>query len=152
MQALARVLFHVQASDADALCDRRAARVERRNLDPAVLGDGLVELRDLVALGRVGIEVVLAREDAGLANLAVDRLRRQHRKLHRLAVQHRQRAWQAEAGRADVRVRLAAVLVHAAAEGLGLRKELDVNLKPDHGLVLGKNLGRKRGCGGHDSG
>ena len=58
VQALARVLFHVQARDADALGPVRAL-----DLNVAVLGDRLVVLRNLVALGQVGIEVVLARED-----------------------------------------------------------------------------------------
>ena len=69
--------------------------------------------------------------------------------LHRLPVQHRQRAGQPQARRADVRIGLATVLVYAAAEGLGLRKQLDVNLKADDGLILGKNLRRERSGSGH---
>ncbi len=68
VQALAGVFFHVQARDTDAL----RASVCGRHIDPAMLGDGLVELRDLVALGQVGIEVVFAREDGALAHLAVE--------------------------------------------------------------------------------
>jgi hypothetical protein len=111
-----------------------------------VLGDGLVELRDLVALGRVGVEVVLAREDAGLADLAVDGLGREHGELDAFAVEHRQRAGQAEADGADVGVGLAAVLVDAAAEGLGLGEQLDVDFEADDGLVLGEDFRRPR-CG-----
>src|SRR6266851_3078346 len=49
-----------------------------------------------------------------------------------------------------MRVRLAAILVHAAAEGLRRGQKLDMNLQPDHRLVLGENLRRKRSGSGHD--
>jgi hypothetical protein len=75
-----------------------------------------------------------------LANLAVDGLRREHGETPPPAIEHGQRAGQAEAGRADVRVGLAAVLVDAAAEGLGLGQELDVDFKADDGLVLGETM------------
>ena len=42
----------------------------RRDLDVARGGQRLLVLRDLVALGQVGIEVVLAREDRGLLDRA----------------------------------------------------------------------------------
>ena len=148
VEALAGVLFHVQARDADALRDRLAGHVECGHDDHAVFGDGLVELRDLVALGRVGIEVVLAGEDAGLANLAADGLRREHRELDGLLVEQGQRAGQAEADGADVGVGFAAVLVLAAAEGLGFGEQLDVDLQADDGLVLGEDFRREcEGCG-----
>jgi hypothetical protein len=76
-----------------------------------------------------------------LANLAVDGLGREDGELDRLAVEHGQRSGQAEAGGADVGVGLAAVLVDAAAEGLGLGEELDVDLEADDGLVLGEDFG-----------
>ena len=57
VDGLAGVLLEMQPGDADAL---RAA-VEG-HVEPAVLGQGLVVLRDLVTLGQVGVEVVLARE------------------------------------------------------------------------------------------
>ncbi len=101
-----------------------------------MLGDRLVVLRNLVALGKIGIEVVLAREDRVLAHLAIQRHRGQHRELHCLAVQHRQRARKAQAHRADIRVRRIAEPGRAAAEDLGLGQKLDVNFQPDDGFVL----------------
>ena len=98
VETLAGVLFHVQAGDADALC----SSVGRGNLDESMLGDGLVELRDLVALGQVGIEVIFAGEDGALTHLAVDGQRGQRGKLDGLLVEHRQGAGQAQANRADV--------------------------------------------------
>jgi hypothetical protein len=48
-----------------------------------------------------------------------------------------------------VRVRLAAVFVLAAAEGFGLRQELNVDFEPDDGHVFGENFGRETGYGWH---
>ena len=146
MNALARVLFHVQARNADAL--RPAVR--RRHLNPAMLSQRLVELRNLVALGQVGIEVVLPRENRPLAHLAVDRQRSQRGKLHRLGIQHRQRAGQPQAHRANVGVGRGAKLVGTAAKRLAGGQQLHVHFKADYRLVLGQNLWRKR-CGGHES-
>ena len=53
------------------------------------------------------------------------------RQLHGSAVQHRQRAGQAEADRADVRVRRRAERASAAAEDLGGGQQLRVDLEPD---------------------
>ena len=123
---------------------RFVSPVRRRHLDPAVLGDGLVELRDLVALGQVGIEVVLAREDGALAHLAVDGQRGQRGKLDGLRVQHRQRAGQPQAHRADVGVGRRAKVVGATAEGLGGGEQLHVDFESDHGLVLGQDFRRQQ--------
>ena len=58
VDALAGVVFHVDARDPDALVD--AADLD---VDIAVLGQRLIVLRDLVALGQIRIEVVLAGEN-----------------------------------------------------------------------------------------
>ena len=141
MQALAGVLLHVQSSDADPLRLSRG----RRHIDPAVLCDGLVELRDLVALGQVGIEVVLAREDGALAHLAVDGQGGQRGVLDGLGVEHRQRAGQAQADRADIRVGGRAEVVGATAKGLGRGEQLDVDFETNDGLVLGQDFRSERG-------
>jgi len=52
------VLFHVDAGDADAL-----GLAVHADVDVPVLADGLLELGGLVALGQVGVEIVLAGED-----------------------------------------------------------------------------------------
>ena len=116
--------------------------VRRGHVDPAMLGDGLVELRDLVALGQVGIEVILARKDGALAHLAVDGQRGQRGKLDGLGVEHRQRAGQPQADRADVGVRRRAEVIGATAEGLGGGEQLHVDFESDDGLVLGQNFRR----------
>ena len=55
--ALAGVVFHVDAGDADAF----GCAVDH-DIDEAVLGERLIVLRNLVALGQVGIEIILAGE------------------------------------------------------------------------------------------
>ncbi len=119
--------------------------VRGRHVNPAVLGQGLVELRNLVALGQVGIEVVLARKDGALAHLAVDGQRGQRGELDGLGVEHRQSARQPQAHRADVGVGRRAEVIGATAEGLGGGEQLHVDLEADDGLVLGQDFRRKRG-------
>ena len=139
VETLARVFLQVQPRDADAFCRARSVGY----IDPAILGERLIELGDLVSLRGIGIEVVLPRKDTGLANVAMDCSCRQHRQLYRTAIQHRQGARQAKTCRAHMGVWVAAIAVHAAAEGLRLSQELDVDFKADDRLVLGKNLRRK---------
>ena len=69
--------------------------------------DGQVVLADLKVLGHVGIEVVLAVERRR-RDRAVQRRADRHRQLDRAHVEHRQRARQSQADRADVRVGLGA--------------------------------------------
>ena len=146
MHALARILFHVQPRNADALGHCVAGVIERGNIDPSVLRQRLVELRNLVALGQVGIKVVLAREDRMLANFTVDRRRGQHSVLHCALVQHRQRARQAKAGGANMRIRFAAESICAAAKGLGICQQLYVDLEPDDRLIPAQHFRRNARC------
>src|SRR6516225_5058948 len=145
MQALAGVFFQRHARGADAL----ATASSRGDFDVAVLGQRLVVLRDLVALGKIGIEVVLAGKDRVLANLAVEGHRREYHEFHRSSIEHRESAWQPEAHRTNIRVRRIAELRRAAAENLGFGKKMNVNFQSDDRLVL------KLGCdwsfrgGGH---
>ena len=68
MQQAAGVLLDVDAADADALLPRAGLDV-----DVTVDVQRQVVLRDLVALGQVGVHVVLAVEFRGLGHLAVER-------------------------------------------------------------------------------
>ena len=103
--------------------------------DAAVGRERLVELRDLISLGQIGIEVILAREDRRRVHRAAERERRTHRQLDRALVEHGQRARQREAHRTGVRVRRRAEVRGAAAEDLRRRLELDVHLEADDHLV-----------------
>jgi hypothetical protein len=68
---------------------------------------------------------------------AVQPERRADAELDRAPVQNRQGAGQPEAHGADVGVRLGAELVVVAAEELGSRLQLDVDLEADHRFECG---------------
>src|SRR6185312_5410279 len=104
-----------------------------------VLAERLVELADLVALRQVGIEVVLPREAAGHAQAAAEGERGADGHADRVAVEDRERAGQAEAHRAHVRVGRRAEFGRATAEDLGPREELRVDLQPDDRLVAARH-------------
>ena len=146
VDGLAGVLFHVEAGNADAT-DTAAGGEVAGDVEVAVFCEGLVELGDLVALGRVGVEVVLAGKDAGGVDGAIDRGGGEGRELHRLAVEDGERTGQAETDGAGVGVGVAAVAVDAAAERLGIGEELDVDFKADDGLVLVSDLWWEHGRG-----
>ena len=84
---LARVLLHVRPGDADPV----DAAVVQLDVQMAADADGQVVLRDLVALGQVGIEVVLAVEDGVVGDAAVQRQRDARGVLDRPLVGDRQR-------------------------------------------------------------
>ena len=122
MHALARVLFHVQPGDPNALGGAAGF-----DLDEAMFGERLVELRDLVSLGQVGIEIIFSREDGGLVDLAIQRHRREHREFHSFLVQYGKRSRKPKADGADVSVRRRAKCRGAAAEDLRSGQQLYVD-------------------------
>ncbi len=129
VQQLAGVLLEVQAMEGDAL-----GVIGERQL--AARGDRLLELRDLVALGQVGVEVVLARERRLRVEAAAECEREAGGEVDRLAIEHRQAARIAGAHRAGERVGPGAEPIGATAEDLGLRLEMDVDLESHHRFVL----------------
>ncbi len=132
VQALAGVLFQVRAGDADA---PRAA-VFQGNVQIALADDGMVHLAGLVALGQVGVEVVLAREDVLRSDLGIDRQAELARHAHGFGIEHRQGAGHAEVDQAGLGVGLGAEGGGAAGKDLRLGRELCVDLQPDHGFPL----------------
>ena len=131
VQELAGVLLHVDAGDAEAL-----AAVLRLDIEPAADADRLFELGDLVALGEVGVEVVLAGKDRALGDGAVGGQAGHDREFDDLLVQHRQSAGEAEADRAGLGIRLAAEAGGTAAEDLGLGLELDMDFQADDDFIF----------------
>ena len=117
--------------------------------------EGLVVLRDLVALRIVRVEVVLAVEDSVLGDLAAEREAESDRPLDRLPVRHGQRPRMREANRAGARVGGVERPDRATAEHLRPRLQLDVDLEADDGFpthlrplrdeVEGERLLRARG-------
>src|SRR4029077_7059647 len=117
-------------------------------LQPAVARQRHVVLRDLIPLGKVRIEVVLAVELGERRDLAVQGHRGPHRVLDRLPVDHREHARQAEADRTCIAVgRLVRIVRAARAEHLAACEQLRVHLQTDHDLVaLEVGLTLRRGC------
>ena len=118
---LGRVLLEVHAVDAHLA-------------QPPAAAQGLVVLGDLVALGQVGIEVVLAVEDRARRELGAEREADHQPEVHRAGVGDRQAAGQPEADGAGVRVGRLAERQLAAAEHLRGGRQLDVDLQADDRL------------------
>ena len=95
----------------------------------------LVVLGDLVALGQVGIEVVLAVEDRARRELGAEREADHQPEVHGAGVGHGQAAGQPQADRAGARVGRLAEGQLAAAEHLRGGRELHVDLEADDRLV-----------------
>jgi hypothetical protein len=129
VHALADVLLDVDAADADVLDAAFGDDLER-----AVDRQRPIELADLVALGEIGVEVVLAIELGQRRDLAAHRGGERERHEHRVAVRDGQRAGHAEADRAAQGVRRCAVPHRTAAEHLALGAELEVDLHADERL------------------
>src|SRR5947209_17065514 len=108
MEALAGIFFHVKPRDANTFAVRK--------FDGAMLRERLVVLRDLISLGQVRIEVVLAREDAALVDRTFQRKGRLYGELHGTAIEHGQRSRQSQTHRTDVRVGRYPELCRAAAK------------------------------------
>ena len=102
---------------------------------PAAVGDGVFELRDLVALHQVGVGVVLAVELGELADVAVEGEAGADDVLDGLLVDDGEGAGHGEADRADAGVGVILLVVSGArAEHLALGEQLGVHLKADDGL------------------
>ena len=147
---LAGVLLEMDAHEPHAQRARRAVLLER-DVEPAARDDRLLVLRDLIALGQIGIEVVLAREHGVAPDLAVRGEPGADRELDRAAVEHRQHARQREADRVDGVVRRQPVADRRGAEQLRGGAQLRVHFEPDHHLLalLGDHAssgGRARWC------
>src|SRR5258705_12941949 len=127
VNGLAGVFLDVQPDDR-GVDDAALGREEREG---AVGGERLIELRDLVALGEIGIEIILARKDALRMHRAAECERAADGETDGGAVGGGQCARQAETDGADLRVGRRTERRGAAAEHLGLRAELHVRLEPD---------------------
>ncbi len=85
MQQLAGVFLDVEPGDANL----HPAAIGGLEADTAPGGERLIELRDLVTLRQIGIEIVLAGEDAGLMHGAPQREGAAYRQADRLGVGNR---------------------------------------------------------------
>src|SRR5260370_38356062 len=99
-------------------------------------GERLCMLTGVVVLGHVRVVVVLAREAVGRVDRAADRECGHDAELHRATIDERERAGHALADRAGGGVGCGAEHRPAAAEHLGVGRELSVDLEADDGLVF----------------
>ena len=131
VQRLAGVFLQVGAHQA-----HRLLLLAEEELDLAALHHRDLELADLVALGQVGVEVVLAREHAARRDVRADRQAELDGAFDRALVHHRQRAgqgqvdrrrpacWARRRRRSDARLKI-----------LDCGGELGVGLEADHDFV-----------------
>ena len=70
---LAGILLHMEQLDANGIEIRFFPFLGNLNLDPAVLGDPFILLGDLVILGQIGIEILLAIKLAVGRDLQIQR-------------------------------------------------------------------------------
>ena len=132
MLEFAGVFFEVDADDADLLGAALAV-----DFDPAALAQGLLVLRDLVALGQVGIDVVFARKNAAGLDLAMEGHAGHNRQLDGAAVDHGQGTGLAGAHWTNVSVgRHLKVIGRAGTKHLGGGLQLDVDFHADNGFVV----------------
>src|SRR5690606_11611407 len=122
---LARILFQVQALDADV----EEAAVLGLHLDHALAHDGVIQLADLIAGRQVGIEVVLAVELALQIDLGAQAQTRLHRLLNAVLVQGRKHTGEAGVDQRHLLVRPGAEADRCAREQLGVRGHLGVDLQ-----------------------
>ncbi len=135
---LARVLLDVDALDADALGAALVLLVEK-NLDLALAHQRMEQLADLIALRKVGVEIVLPVEAAPAIDLRVERHARAHRLADALAVRHRKHPRHRRIDQRHLRVRLGAERRRGTGEQLGRRRrDLRVDFEADHDLPLAR--------------
>ena len=144
---LARVLLDVDALDADALGAPLVLLVEQ-DLDLALAHQRVEELADLVALRKVGVEVVLPVEAAPPVDLRIERHAGAHRLPDALPVRHRKHARHGGVDQRHLRVRLGAKCGRRAREQLrSRRRDLRVDFEADHDLPLARFALDPIGCG-----
>jgi hypothetical protein len=136
----AGVLLEMGARQVDAMRHFADEEIKR-----AALHHRRFVLADLVALGQVGIEVVLAREDRHRRDRRADGEAEANRALDGTAVGHGQGAGQRQVDGRGLRVRRRAEGGRGAAEDLRSGRQLGMRLDADHDLVAAD---KRRRCSG----
>src|SRR5438132_1419602 len=104
------------------------------------------ELRDLVALGQIGVEIVFSGEARMFVDRAIQGERGTHGHFDGALVHDGESSRQAEAHRADVGVRRIAEPRRAAAKDFRSGEQLDVDFQADDRLVFREHIRRERSC------
>ena len=124
---LAGVLFHVDALNPHHAC----STIAKLHQHFAFAHDGVIELRDLIALRQVGVEIVLAVKGGPEVDVCLEAKARAHRLFDAIFVDHRQHAGHRRIHKGHVRVGLGAELGRGPREELGIGAHLGMHLHAD---------------------
>ena len=141
VKILGGVFFQVKTRDADPFLGPA-----NFDFEPATGSERQFVLRDLIALGQVRVEVILAGEAGMLVDRAVQRERSAHGHLHGAFVEHWQSTGEAETDGTDVGVWRIAEARRAAAKDLRPGEELDVDFQTDDRLIFRQDFGGDGYC------
>ena len=128
MHGFSGVLLQVGASDSNAF----GRAVVELDLQLPVLHDRELVLADLIPLGKVRIEVVLARKDRAGRDRGVRGKAEHHRHAQDCLVEYRQHAGKSQIYGAGLSVGLGPDRSRRAGEDLAPSRELRVNLESHH--------------------
>ena len=132
VQRFARVFFQVRAHQANGFF-----LVAHKERHLTALHHGNFKLTDLIALGQIGVEVILARKNTFFSNVRTHRQTQFNGAFHSTFVHHRQCAWQSQIHRTRLRVGLGTKRCGCTAENFALRRKLGVGFKAnDHFVAL----------------
>jgi len=131
MDQLARVFLHVNPGDADL-----PGPLARLDHDVPVLRQRIGVLRNLVALGQVGIKVIFPCKDVLRIDGAVRRERHLHGVFHDFLVEHGQDARHSQTNGAGVAVGGRAEFGGTGTENFCFREQLGVDFQPDDGFKI----------------
>jgi hypothetical protein len=108
--------------------------VVEQYLDHALADDRVIELADLIALGEIGVEIILAVEPRPRVDLRLQRHAGADRLADAFRVRHRQHSGHGGIDQADLAVGLGAEFGRGTGEELGRGGDLGVDLEADHDL------------------
>jgi hypothetical protein len=136
MHQFTGILLHVDLVDTHRL--RVSVAVLSRYLDfnRAIPADGQIQLRDLIVLRVIGIEIIFSVKFAILCNGTIRRKAYCHRIFYHLLIQHGKRSRHTGTYRAGVGVGSAAERRGTAAEYFRLRGKLYMHFQTNYCFIL----------------
>src|SRR5258706_11925391 len=132
VQAFARVLLQMQPLNADP----DGFAVLEVDQDLALAHNGVLVLADLIALGQVGIEIILAVEQRAQVDLGLEPQPGAHRLLDAFFIDHGQHAGETGVNEGDMAVGFAAEFGGGAGKQLGIGKDLGMDFHADDDFPL----------------
>ena len=129
VQALACILFQMHAFDTNA-----HLAIRHIELDRALADDRLLVLRNLIAGGQIGIEIILAIENRCEIDLCIETETGFHRLFDTEAIDHRQHAGKRRIDEADLRIGRAAKFRRRSRKQFGFGGDLRMDFQPDDDL------------------